>query len=131
MAAEWNRSALIEQDSHSHHFQRPRGMFQDGTGLLLGDTREPFQKFPHRRSTFNILEQSGHGDARAAKHPRTADTISVAFNSNAGSPVDHSAILRLELKVLNVSRNTVCGTNGVAMRCRSPWVVDRPIYFSP
>jgi hypothetical protein len=83
-------------------------MFQDGTGLLLGDTREPFQKFLHRRSTFNILEQSGHGDARAAKHPRTANTISVAFNSNAGSPVNHSSILRFDLKGLNVSRKTVC-----------------------
>jgi hypothetical protein len=120
MAAEWNRSALIERDSHSHHFQRPRGMFQDGTGLLLGDTREPFQKFLHRRAAFNILEQRGHGDARAAKHPRTADTISVAFNSNAGSPVDHSSILRFDLKGLNVSRKTVCGTNGVAISVVGP-----------
>jgi hypothetical protein len=37
-------------------------MFQDAAGLLCGDARKPFQKFPHRRAAFNILEQRGHRD---------------------------------------------------------------------
>ena len=106
MAAERNRRTLIEQDPHSRHFQRPSGMFQDAAGLLCGNTRKPFQKFLHRRAAFNILEQRGHRDARAAKHPCAADTISVTFNRSAGSPVDHSSILRFEPKRLNVSRKT-------------------------
>ena len=64
-------------------------MFQDSTDLLLGDTRKPFQKIIHRRTAFNILEQGGNGDTRAAKNPRAADTIGVAFNSSATGPVDH------------------------------------------
>jgi hypothetical protein len=115
MAAERNRRTLIEQDPHSRHFQRPSGVFQDAAGLFCGDARKPFQKFLHRRATFNILEQRGHRDTRAAKHPCAADTISVAFNSSAGSPVDHLAILRFEPRVLNVSHKTVCRTRAVVI----------------
>ena len=90
-------------------------MFQDAAGLLCSDARKPFQKFLDRRAAFNILEQRGHRDARAAKHPCAADTISVAFNSSAGSPVDHSSILRFELKGLNVSRKTACRTHAAVI----------------
>jgi hypothetical protein len=67
-------------------------MFQGGKGLLLGDTRKPFQKFAHARTTFDILEQGRDGDACAAENPSTADTFSGAFNSNAGSRPRRSAI---------------------------------------
>ncbi len=115
MAAERNRRTLIEQDPHSRHFQRPGGMFKDAAGLLCTNTRKPFQKFLHGRAAFNILEQRGHRDTRAAKHPCTADTISGPFNSRAGSPVNHLSILRFELKGLNVSRKTVWRTHAAVI----------------
>jgi hypothetical protein len=77
-------------------------MFQGCTGLLLGDTRKPFQKFAYARSIFDILEQGHDGDACATENPSAADTFSGAFNSNAGTPVDHRMILFLALKVLNI-----------------------------
>lgn len=90
-------------------------MFQDAAGLLCCDTRKPFQKFLHGCAAFNILEQRGHRDTRAAKHPCTADTISGAFNSRAGGPVDHASILRFELKGLNVSRKAVWRTHAAVI----------------
>ena len=39
---------------------------------------------------------------RVPRKPKHRDTFSAAFNSNAGSPVDHRMILFLALKVLNI-----------------------------
>ena len=64
-------------------------MLQHAARLLLCDARKPLQKILHRGAIFNVLEQGSDRHASTTKYPRTADSISVAFDGGTGGPIDH------------------------------------------
>jgi hypothetical protein len=88
---------LIEEDAHSRHCRRPRGVFQYLVGLLARGAREPLEKVFHGCAALDVLEQRGNGDAGSTEYSRAADTVSIAFDSEAGRPVDHALIVRREV----------------------------------
>ena len=110
VATKGSGCSLIEQDSHSRNFQRPRGMLQDAADLLSRNTREPLQELLNCRATFNILEQCSDRHAGAAKYPRTTDAIGIALDDRARGPVDHERMLRLGAGSLNSSHTPSIAT---------------------
>jgi len=64
-------------------------MFKYLAGLSQGDARKPFKELVDRGIRFEVFKQRRHGNACAAKHPRTAHAFGVLFNGWAGGPIDH------------------------------------------
>ena len=92
--AQWRRGALIEKNLHSDGFEgAASGVHENGSRLLHGDARKPFDKVVYRCIVFKILEQRRDRHARATKHPSAADTGRVSLDNRAGGPVNHVRML--------------------------------------
>ena len=55
-------------------------MFQDGTHLIHGNTREPFHELMGRGVVFKGLEERRHRYPGPAEYPRSADAIGIALD---------------------------------------------------
>ena len=88
---QWRWYTLIEKDTHLCRRERtPRRMIKHGTRLLHGHTRKPVHELLDRGVIFQVLEQGGHRDASASKHPHPAHDSQVAFDGTAGGPIDNA-----------------------------------------
>jgi hypothetical protein len=54
--------------------------------LLNRDPREELHEFSQRHTVLQVLKQSRHWNARAAKHPGTTDALGIPFDRWAVSP---------------------------------------------
>jgi len=64
-------------------------MFQDGMDLVQRYAREPLYELGDLCAVLEIFEQGRDWYSSAAKHPRAAHALTVAFDYRAGGPVDH------------------------------------------
>ena len=81
--AQGYRRSLVEEDAHSSDLGRGqafRCVVKHRPHLLCGDTREPLDELSDLRAIFEILEKGADRNPRAAKHPRTADTIGITLD---------------------------------------------------
>jgi len=85
------RCALVEEDLHLCGGEGATGrMLENRTRLLESDSREPFDELVHGGIVLQILEKRRDRDARRTEHPCAADAARVAFDSDAGGPIDHA-----------------------------------------
>ena len=96
--AQWDRSALIEEDSQCVWFSfRPGSrldqtvfsVLQHSDDLFVRDTRKPFQEVVHAGPTLEVLEQCTHRDAGSLEHPGPTDLSGNALDGAALTPVQH------------------------------------------
>jgi len=104
--AQWRRRALIKQNAHSRGFQGMHGMFENAPGLLARYAGKPGQKIGKLCPVFEILEQGGDRNARAAEHPCSAYPGWIPLNGGAGRPVDHDGNLPICATLHNARRQT-------------------------
>jgi len=64
-------------------FEACRGIFQDGFDLAATNAGEPFQKFAHRGSVFQVFKQSSDGNSRSPKNTRPTDLVGTLLNAFA------------------------------------------------
>jgi hypothetical protein len=93
ISAQRRRCTLIEQNAHSHRFQRAGRMLENKPGLFLRDAGKPGEKIRQLRSVFQILEQGSDRNARVAKHPGAAEALRMPLDGGTGRPVDHDEML--------------------------------------
>ncbi len=88
-----NRNALVEKNAHSGRFERAGRVFEYCTDLIERDARKPSDEVRDLGPVFEILEQGGNGNTRAAKDPSATHTLGIAFYGRAGRPVNHAVIV--------------------------------------
>ena len=64
-------------------------MFKHRLRLLSGDTRKPIEEFFQPCARLEVLKQSRHGNASAAKDPGATHPVGVTLDSQALRPVQH------------------------------------------
>jgi hypothetical protein len=79
-------------------------VLQYRAGLLATDARKPLKKISELRPILQVLEQGSDGHPSTSKHPNSADSLRIAFDSRTCGPIDHTRILephgrRRKLKV--------------------------------
>lgn len=98
-----NRCALVEKDAHSSRFKRSDRVLKHRAGLRERDARKTGNKVRDFCPVFEILEQRGNRNARAAKNPRATHALGVTFNGWAGRPINHAVIVGPAWRRLNVT----------------------------
>ncbi len=78
------RRALVEKDAHSSRFERSGRVLKHRPDLRERDARKPGNEVRDLGPVFEILEQRGNRNARAAKNPRATNALGVTFNGWAG-----------------------------------------------
>ena len=80
-----SRRALIEENAHDSDWGQSTAsrMLQHGACLLQGDALKQRSELADWNAVFEILEERSDGHPRAAKHPRPAPALGVAFRSRA------------------------------------------------
>ena len=80
--AQQNRDALVEQYTHLCRSESaPRRMLEHGANLFERDAGEPLYELRNLCAVFEILKEGGNRHARAAEHPRSTDSLGIAFDS--------------------------------------------------
>ena len=88
-----DRRALIKEDTHLRNLQGVGGVLQDYTRLFNSDARKPAYEIRQLRPVFEVLEKSGNGHTRAAKHPSATHALGASLYGSTGAPVDHLRML--------------------------------------
>jgi hypothetical protein len=56
--------------------------------VRLRHSREKLDEFSQGDAVFQVLEQSGHRDSRAAEHPGSTDALGISLYLRAASPAE-------------------------------------------
>ena len=64
-------------------------MFQDVAGLRQGDTGKPLDELMDGGVFFEILEERGNRNPRAAENPGATYAIRIALDIETGRPINH------------------------------------------
>lgn len=89
---------LIEQNAHLRGREGPAScVLQRLPDLIEGDAREPLNKVSQGCTVFEILEERGHRNPRAAQNPRATKHAKPGLESRTSGPVDHQQMLALSL----------------------------------
>lgn len=76
-------------------------MLQYLANLLLRDAGKPLDEFRELSSVFEIFKQCAYRHASATKYPCTTDSLGIALNRRTGRPLNHSLMIRLQIRKLN------------------------------
>ena len=91
-----NGSSLIEQHAHLGGPEGRLGrVFQHVFRLGQRDSGKPLDELVEGSVFLKILEQRRDGHPRAAKNPSATHAIGVAFDIEAGGPVNHEQMVAL------------------------------------
>ncbi len=88
-----NRSALVEKNTHLSRFERAGRVLEYRAGLRERNARKPGNEVRDLGPVFEVLEQGGNRDTRAAKDPSATNALRVTLNGRAGRPINHAVIV--------------------------------------
>lgn len=83
------------------------GKGQNRVGLLMRDSRKPFDEIVHRGTCFEIFKESRYGDTRPFEDPDATDSFRVLLNLCALTPIKHKFRVLRFVKRASVLRGSL------------------------